>query len=225
NSIDVWTGAGVWSGYIVFGAAGGLVGAVSPTLNYFPYNSPNNGPWTNVGAIGSNAIHTVTYWNNNIVVAGATGIQGSFDGGLWHPYNQTGTGSTILANNQTVIGANTIEDSIVYNNTVVFGGDTGRIGFVSTDGTGFTGPYAAGNTVTTNISNNTLAQQIGSNGQGVWIFLGGSGAYPVPYMISSNYGGNWGSLTIPANMSGVTGITKTVNPFFIGWSASGTVGT
>jgi hypothetical protein len=211
--------------------------------------SYKNGVWTKyngiglcnnrtvLGAVGINALCNLN--DNFLVVAGNTGKVGSWNGTAWTNFNAAGTGVTVLANNQTVIGTSDILQAISHNGVIcTFSGYTGRIG--SWNGTAWTNYNAVGTGVSVLANNGTVA---GANIIQCSVVYGskimfaaadGSGNQLVGYYETSNntwvnYNAPGSGSTIPAyNTNTLLGsfstprsmVVRDSNLFFIGSTGS-----
>lgn len=77
--------------------------------------------------IGGNQVNAVIVYQNYLIVAGAGGRLGSFDGSNWKNYDGSGSGLGPY-NNGVVVGTNDILTLAVLGSSLVIGGRGGRIG-------------------------------------------------------------------------------------------------
>lgn len=148
----------VFRGALVVGSISGEVASYKNGI-WTKYNAGsglcNNA--TVIGAVGINALCNLN--DNFLVVAGNTGRAGSWNGTAWTNYNAAGTGVSVLANNQTVIGTSDILQVVSHNGIIcVFSGYNGRIG--SWNGSSWTNYNASGTGVSVLANNGTV---VGAN--------------------------------------------------------------
>lgn len=80
--------------------------------------------------LGGNDVYASIVYKGQLIVAGAGGRLGSYDGVNWKNYDGTGSGSGLYQDGSagSVIGSNAIRALAVYGNSLAVGGDGGRIG-------------------------------------------------------------------------------------------------
>lgn len=107
---------------------------------YWDGTGTGTGPYDAATVIGANAIQALTQYGVHLVVGGAAGQLGSWDGAAWKTSAGAGAG-TGPYDNATVIGANAIQAMCTYSTFLVVSGVGGRTG--SWDGAAWK-TYAAG---------------------------------------------------------------------------------
>ncbi|MFZ1060660.1 MAG: hypothetical protein WAP47_15850, partial [Candidatus Rokuibacteriota bacterium] len=114
---------------------------------YWDGTGSGSGPYDSATVIGANLIYALTQYGQHLVVGGAAGQLGSWDGANWKTSAGAGAG-TGPYDNATVIGANAIQAMCTYSTFLVVSGAGGRTG--SWDGAAWktyagagagTGPY------------------------------------------------------------------------------------
>ena len=196
-SMAVCTLPGVFNNYLVVGSKIGYIGAISPNLTSFPYNSSGIGPWSNQAAVSTQDVTSITNYGNFLIFTGGGGGVSSFDGIYWYPYN-AGSG---LTNNNLVLNAKKIECSTVFNNgvlnSVVVAGDSGLLGSASPS-IGITTPTTVTIAAVGGVGDQAA---IASNGSGIVMVAHGSAASnPVVY-VSTNWGITWASVATISSTS------------------------
>lgn len=116
----------VYGAYLIVAGVGGRLGSFDG-LNWKNYDGTGlgTGPYDNGTVIGTSDINCLASYNGNIIVAGAAGRVGSWDGASWKIYTTAGTG---LWNNATVVSTDNITSILVWGNNIIFGGHLGKLG-------------------------------------------------------------------------------------------------
>jgi hypothetical protein len=108
----------------------------------------------NATVLGAVQINSMIQFGKNLVVCGASGRVGSWNGATWTNYNAAGTGSTVLANNGTGLGVVDINTMCTNGTVLAFAGASGRV--CSWNGTAWVNYNAAGTGVTVLANNGTV---------------------------------------------------------------------
>ena len=155
----------VYGNYLVVAGANGRVGSFDGT-NWVSYLGVGGGlgPFNAGTAIMANsAIQCSAVLNGALIFGGVLGKVCYFDGSSWHNYNETGAGTTSIANNGTAISTNTIFAMTVYQGNLVVAGGAG-LAATFVFGTGWVNSGGVGADTTVPSSNGLVigANQINS---------------------------------------------------------------
>jgi len=155
----------VYNGFLVVAGANGRVASFDG-FNWKNYDGSGSGtgPFNGGTVVNNQTIQCMIVWNGFLVVAGAGGLLGSWDGSAWKNYDASGIG-TGPSDNATLIGAVTIFAMTIWSGFLIVGGGSGRMGSMSNVSTKFVytttqTTLMAGRNIPAPTSNATL---IGSN--------------------------------------------------------------